>query len=286
MKGIYLLTCLVVCFVAGCTSNNIKPKPNSLTTGVSDTGSAILFKEDPLLKKVAEPATILKRKEVPVLCYHHIRPIKPGTSVRMKSYSVTPAAFAAQLQILADSGYQTVLPDQLYDYLAFGTPLPGKPFMITFDDTNEEQYTIGAAEMKKHGFRGVFFIMTISINKPRYMSKAQIKTLADDGNVIACHTWDHHKVTKYSDEDWDKQVIEPRNLLEDITGKPVTYFAYPFGLWNKAAITQLQKRDYRLAFILSTQRDTIHPLHTVRRMIVPGTWSSTGMLKAMKATFN
>jgi hypothetical protein len=32
--------------------------------------------------------------------------------------------------------------------------------MITFDDT-VEQYTIGAAEMEKHGFKGVFFVMTV-----------------------------------------------------------------------------------------------------------------------------
>jgi peptidoglycan/xylan/chitin deacetylase (PgdA/CDA1 family) len=29
--------------------------------------------------------------------------------------------------------------------------------MITFDDTRGEQYTIGAAEMEKYGFKGVFF---------------------------------------------------------------------------------------------------------------------------------
>jgi len=40
-----------------------------------------------------------------------------------------------------------------------------------------------------------------------------------------------------------------------------------------------------MAFILSTKRDSTEPLYTVRRMIVPGQWSSTGMIKAMKKTF-
>jgi hypothetical protein len=74
--------------------------------------------------------------------------------------------------------------------------------------------------------------------------------------------------------------------LEAITGKPVKYFAYPFGLWNKAAIPELKSRGYQLAFILSTKRDSTEPLHTIRRMIVPGTWSTQGMFTAMRSTFN
>ena len=64
------------------------------------------------------------------------------------------------------------------------------------------------------------------------------------------------------------------------------YFAYPFGLWNEAAITEIKNRGYKLAFSLSTKRDTTEPLYTIRRILVPGTWSATGMLKAMRGSFN
>ena len=223
---------------------------------------------------------------MPILCYHHIRNFKAGESENMKSYSVTPAAFAAQMKALSDSGYSTILPDQLYEYLVHDGVLPAKPVMLTFDDTDEEQYSIGKTEMNKYGFKGVYFIMTIAINRPRYMSKDQIKNLSDSGHVIAGHTWDHHMVTKYQGEDWDIQLVKPRKQLEAITGKSITYFAYPFGLWNQAAIPEIKNRDYKLAFILSTKRDSTEPLYTVRRMIVPGQWSTNGMLKAMRSTFN
>jgi hypothetical protein len=78
----------------------------------------------------------------------------------------------------------------------------------------------------------------------------------------------------------------PKKRIEAITGKPVTYFAYPFGLWNKEAIPELKKRGYKMAFILSTKRDSTEPLYTIRRMIVPGHWSAQGMLKAMRTTFD
>src|SRR4051812_6083452 len=72
---------------------------------------------------IADAATILSRKQVPILCYHHIRDTKPG------DYVVPPSLFASQLQALADSGYQTILPDQLYNYLATGAAIPEKSFM-------------------------------------------------------------------------------------------------------------------------------------------------------------
>ena len=283
MKKYNLLVCsCMVLIFAGCTSQTLKVKEE--TTGISTPSAPVAITV--AKKSVASIATILSKKEVPVLCYHHIRPFSAGISESMKNYSVFPEAFAAQMKILHDSGYHTILPDELYDYLVFDGTLPDKPVMLTFDDTDEEQYSLGNIEMKKYGFKGVYFIMTISMNRPRYMSKEQIKNLSDSGNVIAGHTWDHHMVTKYTATDWDIQLNKPQKQLETITGKPIKYFAYPFGLWNTTAITEIKNRGYKLAFSLSTKRDTTEPLYTIRRILVPGTWSATGMLKAMRSSFN
>jgi len=274
--GIALL--MLVSFLFACSSgtgNKNETKLDSLGNSAANN------------KKSANGlAAILSKKQVPVLCYHHIRDAKPRDSENMKSYSVSPSSFAAQMKALYDSGYSAVLPDQLYDYLVNNVELPAKPVMITFDDTDGEQFSIGATEMQKYGFKGVFFIMTVAINRPRYMTKEQIKNLSDSGHVIAAHTWDHHMVTKYQGTDWDIQFSNPKKQLEKITGKPLKYFAYPFGLWNQAAIPELKNKGYQMAFILSTKRDSTEPLHTIRRMIVPGTWSTNGMLNAMRTTFN
>lgn len=232
-----------------------------------------------------DAAAILARKEVPILCYHNIKDFSASAGEMTKTYSVKPAAFAEQMKALSDAGYQSILPDQLYDYLAHNKALPAKPVMITFDDTRGEQYSIGAAEMKKYNFKGVFFVMTVSINRPNYLSSAEIKELSDAGNTVAAHTWDHHMVTKYAGEDWNTQLVKPKAKLEEIIGKPITYFAYPFGLWNKEAIPEIKKSGYKMAYILSTKRDSIDPLYTVRRMIVSGNWSTERMMKSMETTF-
>lgn len=234
---------------------------------------------------VNNAAAILAKKQVPVLCFHHIREPKPTSSETTKSFFITPAQFATLMKALKDSGYQTILPDQLYNYLAHNRPLPPKPVMLTFDDTDEEQFTVAAPEMKKNGFKGVFFIMTVSIGKPNYMTKEQIKELSDEGNAVESHTWDHHMVTKYKGDDWNIQFVKPRKTIQDITGKPAEYFAYPYGVWNEAAFPELKKAGFKMAFSLAQKRDTKEPLYTVRRMLVPTQWSLAGTMRAMKETF-
>lgn len=238
------------------------------------------------IKEISTPRTVVKKEEVPILCYHRIRNILATDGPNMKTYSVTPESFAQQMKTLHDNGYHTILPDQLYEYRVHNGTLPSKPVMITFDDTREEQYLLGVSEMNRYGFKGVFFIMTVSINRPGYMTKSQIKNLSDNGHTIGAHTWDHHLVTKYDEKDWEIQLLKPKIKLEGITGKAVNYFAYPSGIWNEQAIAKLKNSDYKMAFILSSKSDSEEPLFTIRRIIVYGSLSSNGMLKTMESSFN
>lgn len=234
---------------------------------------------------ISTAAAILARKQVPVLCFHHVRDFKPTDSKMAKDYIVPVNVFKEQMKMLADSGYHTILPDQLYAYLTTGAALPSRPMMLTFDDTDEDQYVNALPELKKYGFKGVFFIMTVSLGRPHYMSKDQVKELSDAGHVIGSHTWDHKSVKKYVAADWPVQIDKPTRQLEAITGKPIKYFAYPFGLWNKEAIPGLKQRGFKAAFQLVTKRDDDEPLYTIRRIIVPGSWSMNTLSSTMHRAF-
>ncbi|MBF8963659.1 polysaccharide deacetylase family protein [Pontibacter sp. FD36] len=234
---------------------------------------------------IADAETIIARKQVPILCYHQVRDWREKDSKQAKDYIIPEERFKEHIKILADSGYQTVLPDQLKAYLTTGAPLPEKPVMLTFDDTSLGQYTVAAPELEKYGFKGVFFIMTVSLGRPNYMSKAQVKELSDRGHVIGSHTWDHQNVKKYQGQDWVKQVEKPSRQLTEITGKPTEYFAYPFGLWNPEAIPELKQRGMAGAFQLAGKRDPQDPLHSIRRIIASGYWSAPSLQRAMINSF-
>jgi peptidoglycan/xylan/chitin deacetylase (PgdA/CDA1 family) len=140
--------------------------------------------------------------------------------------------------------------------------------------------------LDKYGFKGVFFIMTVSLGRPRYMSRDQVKALSDAGHVIGSHTWDHHNVKKYEGKDWETQIDKPTRQLEAITGKPIKYFAYPFGLWNEQAIPELKQRGFVAAFQLATHRDEQDPLYTIRRIIASGYWSPATLQRSITGSFD
>ena len=235
--------------------------------------------------KIASAAEILARPQVPVLCYHQIRNWTSSDGKVGKDYIVPTAEFKSQMKMLADSGYNTILPDQLYNYLAFGAKLPKKPIMLTFDDTKLDQWTVAVPELKKYGFKAVFFIMTVSLGRPNYLSKVQVKQMSDAGHVIGSHTYDHQNVKKYQGQDWVTQIEKPTKTLQEVIGKDIKYFAYPFGLWNKEAIPELKKRGFSSAFILAEKRDENDPLFTIRRIIASGYWNTKTLHNSIVKSF-
>jgi len=249
------------------TNNNIEATNVEAT---ADTSSA---------KQTANTAAqIYAKQQVPVLCYHRISDGNKG------DYTVSPATFSEHMKVLADSGYHSVSPAQLYDYLVFNKTLPEKPMVITFDDSRVEHALIAAPVMEKHGFRGAFFIMTITYNKKNYMTKDQIAQLAKAGHTIGLHSWDHTMVIKYKDAaDWQKQVVEPQKKLAEIVGKPVEYWAYPNGVYDHKSAVE-QSKHFKISFSLSTKRDSLQPLQCVRRIIVPDC-STKSLLKSMRNSF-
>jgi len=278
--------------IAGCQSksqSNANAGSKDSTAQVATTDANQTPTVDISKIKTADAQTILARKQVPILCYHQVRNWKATDGKVGKDYIVEIQNFKDQMKMLADSGYHTILPNQLYAYLNTGAKLPSKPIMLTFDDTDMDQFTVVRPTLQKYGYKAVYFIMTVSIGRKGkfvdYMTKEQIKQLADEGNIIGSHTYDHKNFKKYAGKDWEEQLDKPTKKLEEITGKKMTEFAYPFGLWNAEGIPELKKRGFKMAFQLSTKRDEKEPLFTIRRIIASGYWSPKTLSNSIKNSF-
>lgn len=275
-KNLIIIGAIFLSFIVSSCNQAAKQQlpgtPVIMNSAVSEKDTAVVKQE----KNGA--AQIIAKPEVPVLCYHRIMDGKKG------DYTVSPATFSAHMKILADSGYHAISPALLYDYLVYNKALPLKPMMITFDDSRVEHSEIAAPVMEKYGFRGVFFIMTITYNKKNYMTTEQIARLAKAGHTIGLHSWDHTMVTKYKEaSDWQKQVIVPKEKLEKIVTSSVDYWAYPNGVYDYKGAEELSKY-FKLSFTLYSKRDSILPLQTIRRMIAPEC-TPQGLLKSMRRTF-
>ncbi|MGQ7857009.1 polysaccharide deacetylase family protein [Pedobacter sp. WC2501] len=283
MRNFLLVGAAATLFLASCQSSNAKKVKTDTKVATEE------IKIDSVNTKPADNKTILARREVPVLCYHQIRNNIASDSKRAHDDIIAPDKFKLHMKMLADSGYHSILPDQLYNYLVYGAKLPEKPIMITFDDTDEDQFTIGNTALKKYGFKGVYFIMTVSIGKKgriSYMTKEQIKQLANEGNTIASHTYDHKNFAQFTDADWTTQIDEPTKKLEQITGKKIEYFAFPYGVFKSSTLYKLKEHGFKASFILSTSRDENFPLYTIRRIIDPGRYTAKNLYYSINKSFN
>lgn len=234
-----------------------------------------LISDSPIIGKQSQV-----KSEIPILCYHNFTE-NTNTDVTLSRHT-----FEDQIKSLIDSGYHCILPDQLYQYFTKGTALPPKPIMISFDDSRLAQYTMAAPLLEKYNFRGVFFIMTVCVNKPNYMSSTMLNDLATRGHVIAVHTYDHPIVKDIKGSGWRMEIKEPKMFLENIIHNCVDYFAYPYGPWTVECIAQLKKYKYKAAFQLAGKQSISDSIFTIRRLMVQGHWSIAMLHEKIAKTFH
>lgn len=221
-----------------------------------------------------------RKHQPPILCYHNIY-VKPPQEDQLW---ISVNHLEQQLKMLRDSGYSTVLPEDIYQHFTSGIPLPQKAVTITFDDGHAQHFSLVAPLLSKYGFKAVFFIPTAFIGKKYYLTKKEIRILADSGHTIGCHTYDHPSLAS-AKTDWNKQLDYSRQQLEKITGQQVYYFAYPYGSWTDSAISQLKARHFRAAFQLTGKPSSADALFTLRRLMVSGAWTPDELMQKLKIIF-
>lgn len=188
---------------------------------------------------------------VPILMYHHIRPLYPQLNAKERYYSVTPEAFEAQMIGLVRAGYTSITPDELLAALQQGTStLPAKPVLITFDDGFKDQYRNAFPVLKRLGLKSTFFIVTQAHGQQGgALTQDMIKELDETGLVtIGSHTRNHAFLTRISKQKRIEEIVRSKQDLEQLLGHPVTSFAYPYGAISPAILDEVKQAGYDLGF--------------------------------------
>ncbi len=228
---------------------------------------------------------MLARSTVPVLCYHQLREHTADDSPYARTMITPPAVFSAQLQALRDGGHTPVSGTALVDHLQFGTALPDRAVLLTFDDGSATHATVGLPTLRQFGFPATFFPMTVVLDKPNWLSSDQLREMAAAGMTIGAHSWDHQRVDQLTGDQWTEQLDQPRQTLTEILGQPVDLLAYPHGMWDQEALPHVAAAGYRAAFQLSDTQDPAQPLLTIRRVMPPPTWDGATLLAHLESDF-
>jgi peptidoglycan/xylan/chitin deacetylase (PgdA/CDA1 family) len=143
---------------------------------------------------------------------------------------VTPQEFDDQLKYMKDNGYQCITFEDLPNIDRYK-----KPFMITFDDGYEDNYTDMYPILKKYDFKATIFLVTEYIDKNLFLTTAQILEMRDRISFQS-HTVSHEYLTKLTDTQIDRELKDSKSIIEGITGRPVNTIAYPVGDYNDTVL--------------------------------------------------
>jgi peptidoglycan/xylan/chitin deacetylase (PgdA/CDA1 family) len=267
------------------TTDRASPSRRPTATPTSPGGQPSASRRPVPRPRPAGPRLIAARAHIPVLTYHQVRDWRPADSPAARRLITPPAVFAAQMAALDRAGYTTISGTRLVDHLLAGAPLPAKPLLVSFDDASQGQYTNALPILRRHRFVATFFVMTVVLDKPRWLSRAQVRRLDQQGMTIAAHSWDHQPVPSYHGGDWRTQLSVPARELGRLVGHRVRLFAYPYGRWVRAAFPKLQRAGYVAAFQLTGPMDPTGPQWTIRRIMVAPTWSSATLLGRIAHSF-
>ncbi len=211
-----------------------------------------------LIFALSRPVVTADGKEdgipVPIVMYHFIL----ADTSRSGDYIITPAQFEADLKYLQEKGYHTVVMSDLINYVHYGTPLPEKPVVLSFDDGYYNNYLYAYPLLQQYNMKAVISIIgsqadrytELGENHPAYSHCTwdQLREMADSGLVeIQNHTYDLHttnngrkgcaKKPGETEEAYRKiltdDVMKLQKKIEENLGFLPNTFTYPFGSFTK-----------------------------------------------------
>ena len=180
-----------------------------------------------------------------VLMYHHITDefvdIRPGCKH-------TPAVFEATLLRLKRDGYSFVSIAEMMEIVKCKN---NKKFaVITFDDIMDNVYTNAYPLLKKYNLPFALFVATKFIDNDDGISTIHLKEMAADTLcTIGAHSVTHCNLRKCGNV--MEELIVSKNILENMLGRTIDYFAYPYGKHehvSRKVMQQAKSAGYKCAF--------------------------------------
>ena len=172
----------------------------------------------------------------PILMLHEVL---PDSTSSLPPYAMTQSGFRSVLRDFASRGYKS---GTLDDVLA-GKGRRGKRVVLTFDDGTADFIEYALPVLEEFKFTATLFIVAGLIGKSRLwlarpgqealrevplMPAPDLRDLHARGFTIASHSMMHPSLPSLSPEEAAKEAVHSRELLSDMVGGPVMWFAYPY----------------------------------------------------------
>ncbi len=217
---------------------------------------------------------------VPILMYHAVSPDPaPATS----GLSVTPGAFAAQMDAVAERGFTPVTAAGLAAAWRTGTGLPARPVLVTFDDGYEGVHRYALPVLARHSFVSTVFVTSGWLPGRHATGGAldtmltwgQVRELAAAGSEIGGHSHSHPQLDQLGARRLRFEALRCRELVGEELGTAPVSFAYPYGYSSRRVRAAVREAGFAQALAVGNaqarRRQGPYALErvTVRRSTTP-----------------
>jgi len=173
---------------------------------------------------------------IPIFMYHTSSEHNPGP---LSSLYVRPSEFERQIRHLYENGFTFVTFDDWHNLHNIE-----RPVMITFDDGYAANYTEIFPILQRYNARIVIFL-TLSNLYTSGLTTDMVRRMHDSGLVqFEAHSITHRSLPGLSDAALTRELRDARDMIENITNRPVVAAAWPGGDSN-ARVREFARRYYQ-----------------------------------------
>lgn len=209
-------------------------------------------------------------QSLPVLLYHSVT---DAPAAGLERFTVDPDRFAAHLDCLIEQERLVIPFAQLADHLRSGEPLPERAVAITFDDGLADFARFAWPRLRARDMQASLYAVAGYIgDRSRWLpgvagttpmlTGAELSALADDGVEIGAHSMTHPQLDQVSTARAQREIVESKDVLEQLLGRPVVSFAYPHGHHTRVTKELVAAAGYTSAAavrnMLSHDRDDVY----------------------------
>lgn len=217
--------------------------------------------------------------QIPILMYHAVHVMDPSEASNA-NLIVDPDLFEAQIKALSKAGYYFLTPEEAYKAFTENALPARKVVWLTFDDGNEDFYTIAYPILKKYKAKATNNVITGFVKKGNAgnLTVKQMKEMMAHGMSFQSHTVNHPDLSATDKATQKVELTDSIDFLENKLNTKVNTIAYPSGRYNQTTL-DLAKKTYKLGLTtnegLASAKDGLLSLNRIR--ILPTT-TAKGLL--------
>lgn len=188
-----------------------------------------------------------------VLLYHHVG-VHARPTRRLGLYCEVDR-FRRQMAALARSNIAVISLSEAMAAIAGGASRPGRAVVLTFDDAFCDFHEHAWPILREHDLPATVFAVSERVGQTadwieqsvadnRLMAGPELRELAAAGIEIGAHSATHPRLSRVAPAERDREIAGARQSLEDLLGRAVTHFAYPYGDYDADVRERVEAAGY------------------------------------------